>query len=368
MNPTIVWFRQDLRVEDQPALFAAISKGGPVIPLFVWCPQEEKEGSLGAASRWWLHHSLKSLQNELKTLNLHLIIRQQPALQALLAIAAQTGADTVLWNRRYEPSIMQQDGFIKAALHRQGIQTHSFNATLLFEPWDVANKKGKPFQVFTPFWKRCCQLGVTEPPLSKPPPAVKYAGEVDSEQVENLRLLPTVKWDQGFKESWQPGVSGAHLQLKEALPLIENYGGTRDFPAIQGTSQLSPYLHFGEISVRMVWFAVKRALGESKGVNAYLRQLGWREFAYHLLYHFPHTVHEPLRTNFTSFAWQKDEQALKAWQRGQTGYPLVDAGMRQLWQTGWMHNRGIFPRQRFTDDVARRSEVVLGDASRCRFG
>lgn len=340
MTATVIWFRRDLRLEDQPLLQAALHKGDPIIPVFIWAPEEEGEWAPGAASRWWLHHSLKSLQQDLAQLGLPLIIRRQATLSALLDIAQQADADLVLWNRCYEPSVMQRDARIKSELQKQGIQAQSFNSSLLFEPWTILNKQNKPFQVFTPFWKCCCGLNVPEPPLLKPSNALGYPGSIRSLSVEELKLLPKIPWDIEFQEHWRPGEQGAQAHLQRALQqIIESYSQRRDYPGICGTTELSPHLHFGEISPRMIWQAVRQTLGAGEGVESYLRQLGWREFAYHLLYHFPQTPQEPLRSTFTAFPWKMNAAFLQAWQKGQTGYPIVDAGMRQLWRTGWMHNR-----------------------------
>lgn len=338
-KPIIVWFRQDLRTEDHPALHSAIQQGRSVVPVFIWAPAEEMEWAPGAASRWWLHGSLQNLRNELEELGLKLIVRQQSSLEALQEIAEQTGASGVYWNRRYEPYAIQRDAHIKAELRKNGIHAQSFNGTLLFEPWTVLNKQNKPFQVFTPFWKHCCSLGQPDHPLPKPQTAFSYSGAIESVAIESLHLLPTIPWDIGLKRYWQPGVPGAQQRLHRALEeVIIRYEEQRDFPSIRGTSELSPYLHHGEISPRMVWHAVRQALGQRKGADVFLRQVGWREFAYHLLYHFPQTPSVPLHPKFSVFPWEEN-RLLREWQKGQTGYPIVDAGMRQLWETGWMHNR-----------------------------
>jgi len=339
-KPSIVWFRQDLRLEDQPALTAAIQKGGPVIPLFIWAPEEEGDWPLGPASCWWIHYSLQNLEKDLQSLGLKLIVRQHASLKVLQDIIQQTGADSVFWNRRYEPYIIQRDAFIKAELQKQGIKAQSFNGNLLFEPWTVLNKQKKPFQVFTPFWKHCLTLEEPEAPLKKPTHALGDSSTIDSSPIQSLGLLPSVRWDAGLEDHWKPGEMGAHIHLKENLEkVIGHYEEQRNRPDIKGTTELSPYLCHGELSVRSIWHAVKHKFGQNEGANAYLRQVMWREFAYHLLYHFPHTPMEPLSPRFASFPWKKNYQHLRAWQKGQTGYPIVDAGIRQLWHTGWMHNR-----------------------------
>lgn len=336
MKPSIVWFRQDLRCSDQPALNAAIAKGGPVIPLFIWAPEEEGEWAPGAASRWWLNGSLTSLQEELKGLGLTLIIRKGSSQEALLNVIKQTGADTVYWNRRYEPHAVKRDATIKKSLHQHAIASHLSNDSLLYDPTVILTKQKKPYQVFTPFSKACAAYGEPDCPLDKPTKALPYLGKLPTDSVSSLGLLPKVRWDTGLKREWEPGAQGAlhHLEYT-AKNVIGAYSHQRDLPAVEGTSRLSPYLHFGEISARMIWHRLKSA-PES---DAFLRQLIWREFAYHLLVHFPQTPHEGLRSKFHTFPWKDDLIGLHAWQKGLTGYPIVDAGMRQLWETGWMHNR-----------------------------
>jgi deoxyribodipyrimidine photo-lyase len=282
------------------------------------------------------------LQQQLATLGLPLVIRIGNALETLLRLMAETGAESVYWNRRYEPYAIARDAAVKSALHQKGIAAQSFNGTLLFEPWTIANKQNKPFQVFTPFWRCCLAQPSPEPPLSTPQGHFSSI-QVHSEPLSKLELLPRIHWDAGLQEEWQPGAAGAQKRLEEFVkaPILE-YLVQRDRPDLHGTSKLSPHLRFGELSPRMIWHAVlkkHKKTQEMAGVEGYLRQLGWREFAYHLLYHFPHTVDKPLRPEFAAFPWKQDKAFLKAWQKGMTGYPIVDAGMRELWHTGWMHNR-----------------------------
>jgi deoxyribodipyrimidine photo-lyase len=311
---SILWFRLDLRLADNPALAAAVKRGA-VVPVFVWAPEEEGAWPPGAASRWWLHHSLQSLASDLGGL----VIRRGPSLDALRQLVKETGATAVFWNRRYEPALIARDTKVKQALLADGLKIESFNSALLFEPWEL-----KPYKVFTPFYRTCLAKGI--PPARTPRRAVRVVPAA-SLQLDELKLLPKLNWATGFH--WQPGEAGARAQLRQFTPT--GYRTNRDLPAVAGTSCLSPHLHFGEISPRQVWHAVANA--------DYRRQLIWREFAHHLLYHFPHTAEKPLRPDFENFPWRKDAKALKAWQRGRTGYPLVDAGMRELWTTGWMHNR-----------------------------
>jgi deoxyribodipyrimidine photo-lyase len=339
--PTLLWFRQDLRLEDHPALQAAMNKGGAIIPVYIWSPEEEGEWALGGASKWWLHGSLSSLQKELHEAGLSLIIRRGSSIEVLNSIAAEVGADAIFWSRRYEPHAMERDAAIKAALRKSGFHPQSFNSSLLYEPWTISNRQQKPFQVFTPFWNHCTRFQEPDFPLPKPRTLThhRYRNAIDSDSLDRLDLLPKCRWDSGLAECWKPGTTAAKEHLNDALQrVVASYIETRDYPAISGTSALSPYLHFGEISPRMIWHAVKQHIHGEAG-EPFLRQLGWREFAHHLLYYFPHTPHQPLRSHFNAFAWNDDDKLLRKWQRGHTGYPIVDAGMRQLWSTGWMHNR-----------------------------
>ncbi len=345
-DTSIVWFRHDLRLADHPALVAAAKRGGPVIPVFIWAPEEEGKWAAGAASRWWLHRSLKSLSESLDSLGMRLTIRRGPSLAAIQAIAAETGADAVYWNRRYEPAIVLRDTKIKSTLKSGGLHVESFNGACLFEPSIIKNKQGKPFQVFSAFWRSCLSLPEPTTPIRRPSKLVAPKTWPKRLTVEALGLEPRVDWAGGIREAWKIGEAAAGQQLKRFVSGgAAGYLTGRDRPDRAGTSRLSPYLHFGELSPRQAWHSVRRRQSDMPPGDAedsmacFLRELGWREFAYHLLVHFPHTVNEPLRDQFRAFPWGHDDAALAAWQRGQTGYPVVDAGMRELWTTGWMHNR-----------------------------
>jgi deoxyribodipyrimidine photo-lyase len=343
MMTAIVWFRIDLRLADNPALEAAMKSGAEIAPVFVWAPDEEAPWEPGAASNWWLHHSLASLDKRLKEAGSRLIIRRGPSLTTLRELAKETGATAVFWNRRYEPAVIARDQKIKEALRADGLEAESFNGALLHEPWKIANQSGKPFQVFTPYWRHCLAQADPAKPIAAPRQIPAPKKWPKSEALDELKLLPTIDWASGFREAWQPGEDGAAKNLKHFLGKgLEDYTAERNVPSVRGTSRLSPHLHFGEISPRQVWEAVRKTREESDGgwKNAqYLAEIGWREFAHHLIFHFPKTPTEPLRENFREFPWRKDAKALKAWQRGLTGYPIVDAGMRELWAAGWMHNR-----------------------------
>jgi deoxyribodipyrimidine photo-lyase len=334
VTPTILWFRQDLRLSDQPALAAAVERGGPIIPVYIWAPEEEGVWPPGAASRWWLGRSLAALDAGLKKHGSRLIIRRDQSAVALNQLITETGASAVFWNRRYEPAGVARDRAVKSALRERGMTAESFHGNLLFEPWTIKNSAGQPFRVFTAFWKSCLQQTLPAPvkdtPIKKLPAPAKWPHSL---ALSDLALEPTIDWAGGLRDSWQPGETGAQKQLERfRKDALEEYSSGRDRPGIVGTSRLSPHLHFGEISPAQIWHA-------ASGSDAYLRQLGWREFAHHLLFHNPESPEQALRHEFNDFTWKPDPKALAAWQRGRTGYPLVDAGMRELWHTGWMHNR-----------------------------
>ena len=343
---TLLWFRRDLRVADNPALQAALEGGGAVIPLYIHAPGEDAAWAPGAASCWWLHQSLARLGEDLAALGSRLVLTAaDDSLQELLRIAAACGAARVVWNRLYTPAAIARDTRVKAGLRAAGLDAASFNAALLREPWETKTKAGGPFQVFTPYWRHC--LALAEPPEPRPAPARLPAPRAwpPGLALDELRLLPQRDWAAGLRSTWTPGGESAAAQLQRFLrEAFVTYGEGRNRPDVAGTSRLSPHLHFGEIGPRQIW-AATRAFGlMPPGAPAwresqFLAEIGWREFAYHLLYHFPSTPELPLRGDFAAFPWKSDAIGLAAWQRGATGYPIVDAGMRQLWHTGWMHNR-----------------------------
>ena len=343
---TIVWFRHDLRLDDNPALLAAAARGS-VVPVFIWEPEEEAPWQPGAASRWWLHHSLLQLAERLEKVGCPLVTRRGPSLKALQQLAKETKATHVVWNRRYEPAVVKRDTVIKKALTADGLTVESFGGGLLYEPVHIATKQGKPYQVFTPFWRSLMARDEPEKPMAAPRNLqLASAKPLKSVTVDKLGLLPAIDWAGTMEKTWTPGEAGAGKRLKAfRAKALDNYGDGRDRPDHTGTSSLSPHLHFGEISPRRVWHAVREAAGGKPAARltgspeVYMRELGWREFANHLLYHFPHTPDAPLRADYARFPWVDDPVGLRAWQRGRTGYPIVDAGMRQLWETGWMHNR-----------------------------
>lgn len=335
---TIVWFRQDLRLADNPALSAAVDRGGPVIPLYIWAPEEEGDWPPGAASRWWLHQSLKALAADLAARGSKLLIRRGASFEALRAVARQVGADEVVWNRRYEPAAVARDADIASRLRQMDIRVEHFNSALLFEPWEIRTQAGLPYQVFTPFWKTCLAAGPRSAPIQAPERLVAPRVWPCSLALDELELEPRIDWAAGLRAAWTPGEQGAAAQFARFVAgTLESYETDRDLPGLSGSSRLSPHLHFGEISPRAVWDVVSRVRGS--GSDVFLRELGWREFAHHLLHHFPHTVDRPLRSEFGRFPWIRDETSFQHWTRGRTGYPVVDAAMRELWGSGWMHNR-----------------------------
>ena len=342
--PVIFWFRQDLRLEDNPGLRAACASGRPLLAVYILDDETPGAWRMGGAARWWLHHSLKALGRELDKHGQRLLLRSGKAAEIVMRLVEATGAPAVYWNRCYEPYARQRDEQLKKQLKARGVEVRSFNASLLYEPWEILTDQGTPFRVYTAFWKRAQTRGQaprseTAPRISANRPAVK------SERLESWGLLPhKPNWAAGFEPLWRPGEQGAQQRLEQFLREAANdYREARDFPAQAKTSRLSPHLHFGEIGPRQIWHAVQEAVEQGQVQKAaaakFLAELGWREFSYHLLYHFPSLPEEPLRPEFAHFPWRKSEQDLKRWQHGETGYPLVDAGMRELWRTGWMHNR-----------------------------
>ncbi|WP_424363037.1 cryptochrome/photolyase family protein [Methylocystis parvus] len=336
--PCVVWFRNDLRLDDNPALTAAARSGAPLIALYVLDDESAGDWRMGSASRWWLHHSLESLARDLARLGATLILRRGRAEFVLENIVAQTGAGAVYWNRLYEPWAMRRDGEIKASLRARGLAVESFNGALLFEPAQMRNKQGEVFKVFSPFWRACLATGGPEAPLPAPESFVA-APAPESDALDDWRLLPSKPdWAGGLRETWRPGEARARARLAEfAKSGVADYKVARDFMAEESTSRLSPHLHFGEVSPRRVWAEIIAAAGEA-GLP-FLREIGWREFCHHLLVANHDMPDSALDARFNDFPWRHDEGALKAWQKGLTGYPVVDAAMRELWITGWMHNR-----------------------------
>lgn len=343
---TLVWFRSDLRLADNPALCAAVAAGAPVVPVYIHAPGEEGAWQPGGASRWWLHQSLTELRHSLAARGAELCVRaSDDSLGTLKTLIRECAATRVVWNRRYEPKIRARDEIIKRTLRAQGIETESYASALLHEPWSVRTRSGGPFQVFTPFWRHCKSLADPAEPLPAPQALHAPPRRPSSQPIESLGLVPALGWPSGLAAAWRPGEREAQRRLERFTDeALEAYSSRRDEPGTPGTSRLSPHLHFGEIGPRQIWHTVRRTAQRqgrsfSWRDSQFLAEIGWREFAHHLLYHFPHTPEQPLRGDFARFPWQTSRLELRAWQRGLTGYPIVDAGMRELWHTGWMHNR-----------------------------
>ncbi len=325
MAKAIVWFRKDLRLEDNPALDYAIQNGFEIIPVFIYAPEEEsfKLGShkvdIGSASKVWLHYALKSIPE--------LLVRQGASLEELSKLIEETSATHIFWNRRYEPFIIERDKKIKEELSKQ-VSVESFNGSLLIEPWEVANKQALPYRVFTPYYKSIKDNNFGKPLAKHKLKKTKFK----SLKLEDLSLLPEIEWHKSIVKFWN--LEKPNTKFLDKFSPVK-YSDERDMLALNGTSKVAPYLAWGQLSPRQIWFKFK----DINGAESYIRQLFWREFSYHLLYHFPHTINESLSEKFKNFKWEPSSKNLKKWQGAKTGFDVVDAAMNQLWETGWMHNR-----------------------------
>jgi deoxyribodipyrimidine photo-lyase len=340
----IVWLKDtDLRLADNPALVEA-ARHGAVVPVFVWSPELSHRWNLGSAARWWLHGSLLSLSDALHRRNNRLILRTGLAEEVLPRLAASIGAKRIYWNAEANPHARSSERNLVREIHRSGIAGIVSDSGLLHDPETLLTTKGTPYAVFTSFWNRFVS-SITVPSPMDEPDLSNSAPEVwpDSTQIESLGLGPSDDRERGVMNAWQPGEEGAVRNLLAFLDDgLASYDGERNFPGRRGTSLLSPHLRFGEITSRSVWNAVSLRLNPAKA-EPFLRQLVWREFAYHQLFHFPDSASRPLRPAFEQFPWRPDASLLRVWQEGITGYPIVDAGMRQLWTTGWMHKHLLQP-------------------------
>lgn len=337
----IMWFRQDLRLTDNPALHAACRNNASILPIFILDDEHAGQWKKGAASRWWLHHSLNSLNI---SLNEKLQIFQGDAHSILLQLAQDTQADAIYWNRCYEPWRIARDTTIKQSLKQHDIAAHSFNSSLLYEPHEILKNDGTPYKVFTPYYKNGCLKHPKPPRVPLPLPDSLNLLEHDTAiSIDALQLLPDTPWDGTMQTCWAQGEDAAQKRLAHFLDTgLKHYKDNRNRPDMSGTSGLSPYLHHGEISPNQAWYAAQHAIAEQgceENSAVFLSEIGWREFGYYLLYHFPIFPTENFQPKFDGFGWNNNTDWLEKWQCGQTGYPIVDAGMRQLWQTGWMHNR-----------------------------
>lgn len=337
-SPSLIWFRDDLRLADNPALLAAVDRGAPVLAVFVLDEESPGIRPLGAAARWWLHHSLASLRDRLREHGVSIILRRGRADRIVRELVVDSGAAAVFWNRHYGGSERTVDAELKAALRAEGVTVTSFAASLLHEPWTVTTGTGTYYSVFTPFWRTCLALPAPRTPLPQPPHILGDNHTPASDPLDDWNLLPTTPdWAAGLRETWEPGEPAALERLRVFLAQdLPSYEHARDVPAAGCTSLLSPRLRWGEVSPFTVWHEAVAA----EGAGDFLSELGWREFAWHTLYHFPGLATRNLRAEFDAFPWPAPDHAhLDAWQRGETGVPLVDAGMRELWHTGFMHNR-----------------------------
>jgi len=339
-SSAIVWFRDDLRLADHPALTAG-ARATTLTCLYI-LDEDPAARALGSASRWWLANALRALDADLRALGQRLVLRRGKARDVVGSVAREVQATQVYWNRRYDAAGMATDDAIVAALKALGVRGGSFPGNCLIEPGRLVTKNGGPLRVFTPFWNRVQSLGAPRPPIP-PPKELPPPREIRSDPLGDFKLEPTAPdWAVGLRATWTPGEKAARDRLADFLDDIHGYAVTRDQPDKPATSRLSPHLRFGEIAPVAVLHAARFAADHgapSRDIEKFLSELGWREFSYHLLHHYPALATENLQKRFDAFPWLNDDAALKAWQRGKTGYPIVDAGMRELWHTGWMHNR-----------------------------
>ena len=339
-NISIFWFRQDLRVADNPGLTKAVENGS-VLPVYIYDNVNSKEYEMGSASKWWLHHSLGNLN---KSLNNNLSIYVGDPQEILQNIINNFNVESINWNRCYEPWRIQRDQNIKSKIEEQGIEVNTFNGSLLWEPFKILKNDGTPYRVFSPYYRKGC-LNAEPPRVPTKSPILDTLIKDDFSELtlDDLNLIPEVKWFEEMERLWEPGEAGAQKKLYDFLDDgLLGYKEGRNFPSQKNVSQLSPHIHYGEVSPNQVWYAAKQKEDETgieKDLAHFLSELGWREFSYNLLYHFPTLPRENLQKKFDNFPWQKNKEFSESWKKGLTGYPIVDAGMRELWQTGYMHNR-----------------------------
>lgn len=332
---SILWFRQDLRLEDNRALNAAAERG-PIIPLFIL---DTDDRPFGGATKWWLHHSLKALSEDLGGL----VVQPGKPEEVLAAMIEKTGAESVFWNRCYEPHAVSRDKRIKSSLKDRGVQTVSFPGSVIYEPWEIQTNSGGPYKVYSPFWRAIQARGFPSPVSKSDFTLADLSGLGKS--IDDLGLLPSnPNWAKGWEAYWQPGEKGASGRLVEFLDAgIDGYGELRNRPDLENVSRLSPHIHFGEISPRQLCAISSHTADQhpalAKDINKFQSEIAWRDFANHLLFHFPDMPEKNWKPTFDAYPWRDDPDGLEAWKQGLTGYPMVDAGMRELWHTGYMHNR-----------------------------
>ena len=340
MQPVLLWFRRNLRLSDNAALIAAADSGCPVIPVYILDEQD-----IGGASRWWLHHSLADLSRRIRELGGELHLLRGVSSECLEQLARDTGATAVYCSRQYEPWAAQLEQQANHALSAQGVTLQRYPGCLLFQPEQALNKAGEPYRVFTPFWRRCQTLEVAQPLTTDLEAIDWFSDKAWGERLSDWSLEPkNPDWAAEWSNWWQPGSDGARARLRDFLEnRLCNYSEGRNHPELDCTTRLSPHLHHGELSPRAVWHTAQlAAAGEpalENELEKFLSELAWREFSHHLLHHYPHLTDSAFQPKFSDFPWSGSGDKLRAWQRGETGYPMVDAGMRELWQTGYMHNR-----------------------------
>ncbi|MBX9683957.1 MAG: DNA photolyase family protein [Hyphomicrobium sp.] len=345
LKPVIVWFRDDLRLNDHRALAAAVETGAPIIPVYVFDDVTANPWAMGAASRWWLARSLAALSHDIETRGGRLILRRGAIADVLPALVEQTGATAVYFSRGYEPQSVASENALKSVFEKTGVGFKRYAGRLLREPEDIRTKTGDVYKVYTPFWRALSANYTPPPPITAPSQLKAPAKHLKSDKLADWLLIPTKPdWSKGFSPLWQPGEAGARIALDTFLKAaLKRYTDDRNRPDVRGTSRLSPHLHFGEITPAACWRAAvdiaARTPGSDQGLETFLKELVWREFSYTLLFHWPDLPETPFKKDFAAFPWSGDGKLLKTWQRGQTGYPIVDAGMRELWATGYMHNR-----------------------------
>ena len=344
VRPILVWFRRDLRLADHAALAAAVATAAPVLAVFVLDDTAAGRWRMGGAARWWLHHSLRAHGEAISAVGGRFVLRRGHSADELARLAQETGASAVYCSRGYEPwaSVLERE--VRERLGADGVEVKRFAGALLHDPDGLVTKAGTPFRMFTPFWRSFAGGVTVARPIAAPRKIVSPQRVPESEDLASWALLPTAPdWAGGLRDAWTAGETAAHARLASFVEeRLSAYGRMRDRPDREGTSRLSPHLAFGEISPRQCWWAAKDAAGrasEGDGIETFLKELAWREFSAHLLHHAPDLPDAPFRAEFASFPWREDGVLLRAWQRGTTGYPIVDAGMRELWATGFMHNR-----------------------------
>lgn len=345
MQPVIMWFRNDLRLSANAALAAAAARGQPVIPLYILDDESPGDWRMGAASRWWLNKSLAALAQSLSTRGSALILRRGNARAVFAQLIKETSANAVYFSRCYEPWAQRLEADLKGDMEQAGVSLHRYGGALLAEPENVRTKTGEAFKVYSPFWRALSADFNSGQSLAAPQTLTAPGKLPKSDKLASWGLHPSKPdWSAGFEEAWTPGEASAHARLQTFVKAsIKDYAEHRNRPDIEGTSRLSPHLHFGEITPRQCWAAAESAASHAKGqvngLETFCKEIAWRDFSYNLLVQRPDLPEAPFRPEFAAFPWRDDDVSLKAWQLGRTGFPIVDAGMRELWATGYMHNR-----------------------------